>query len=520
MDKNILKEHNRLKHILKQQSKHYYTGNVKISDTAWDDMMDRLRVLEDKYTYLDVSDSPTRLIGTDSDEYTVSYDDTMYSMNKTKDTDDIFKLIDKSNNICNSKITSLVIEPKVDGMAIRLVYEDGILTEANTRGDGNNGKCIIHHVKSSMTCIPNSIELDGIVILKGELYIPKDKKSIYGNNLRNVVAGAINSNEATIDMSDIKLLIYDTSIDVNNSYIDSIIESVLWTDIPAVPHMSLHVCEDTTDKYTSSLLVDTLDRYRKYCQYEIDGLVIKLNNLWLREQLGYTKRYPRWCIAYKPTIEEEVSSRVISIENDIGLSGKITYVAHITPIVINGATISKVAIGSYKTLKENDIRIRSKVNVIRSGMIIPKIVSVCNKDNKNKPYSIDKCPICGSDITALCTDVYCNNKKCIGIIRRKMIETLSKRGLDIPNHGPKFVDEYIKNNEVEYYTDILDANSVASYIRNNKDKIKLHNLYRVLTGFEFTFDEIAKAEVEDRLYKLPKYIPALISLNKLGYNLI
>ena len=406
-------------HELKNQLIHlnnqYHINSVSVvTDAEYDKMLIQLKAMEKAQGFAD-PDSPTQTIGAVIKHgRKVKHSEKMYSL------DNVF-----SNNELNAFFSKhpneiYICEPKIDGMSGNLVYKQGKLIIAASRGDGLIGENITENVMV-IDNIPKEVDRKEDFEIRGEFVISKkdfislnEKRATAGldqfKTARNLVSGTMRGlNPNDVIERSVKFYAYG---------------SPSWKDLDYIPKRK--IIEEMGFSHVTSLIIDELDKVEFIAQtiknaekeypYEIDGVVIKLNSAALQASLGYTSKDPKWAVARKWN-SEGIIVEVIDIENQIGRTGVITPVAKIPPTIIGGVEVTSATLHNYEQIKEMEIGIGSKIRIIRSGDVIPKVEGVV-KEEKTPHFSIfeepKKCPVCNSDTMFIGAKLYCSNNYCFG----------------------------------------------------------------------------------------------------------
>lgn len=394
-----------------EMSDSYYNGKPIATDNEYDELYQKLMKFE-KITGIVLPNSPTHKVGIEGKGSRVRHIKKMYSMVDIHNERDMIKWLDKF------KGRELLTELKFDGVSLNITYVDGVLLGGATRGDGEVGEdvpCV-----RDIIGIPHSIPINGTVEIRGEVIMYKEqllsinrdreKKNLSTySNTRNLVSGSVR-------LKDSDEVIYRglrfVPWGVGQWYGNENTLSEIMAKLCSIGFEKLSgnlVCTDfePIKRYYSDIILkrDKLD-------FDIDGIVIKVNDIETCEEIGYTAKVPKWMCAYKlPAVEK--TAKVVSIHTQVSRTGSMCPVATIEPTELNGATITKVTLHNFDYLESKDIRIGDSVVVIRSGDVIPKITKVFKdrRDGSEIIYGIpDECPICGSavDDSAICTSLECS----------------------------------------------------------------------------------------------------------------
>lgn len=468
--------HNRLYHSL---------DAPEIPDADYDAMLKRLEFLEEKYQLL-TADSPTQRVGGAplSEFSQVSHEMAMLSLDKVTNEKELVEFDLRIKKRLNDETQiEYSCEPKVDGVAVSLLYRNGVLHRAATRGDGITGEDITHNVKT-IRSIPLRIEQIVDVArleVRGEIFLGKQgferlnaRAATEGSkifvNPRNTAAGAIRQLDPR-NTTRIPLQMYCYSVGIVDGVVlpgrlSDIFDTLDSWGLPVNPERSTQLGINNCLQYCMKLL-----QKRVSLAYEIDGAVIKVNDLDKQQALGSNARSPRWAMAYKFPAEEK-STTVIDVEFQVGRTGAITPVARLEPVFVGGVTVSNTTLHNMDEIERLQLRIGDKVIVRRAGDVIPKVVKVIDPSQNKKPKKIKlpaACPACGSPIEKDGDVLY----RCsAGIIcpaqRKESIKHYASRtAMDIEGLGDKLVEQLVDEELITNVADIyaLTPEQVAALER-------------------------------------------------------
>ena len=361
----------------------------------------------------------------------------------------------------------IVCELKIDGVSFSAIYQDGKLQRAATRGDGMVGEDITLNVKE-IEDLPHNIPFDGKIEVRGEIYLDKITfDTLNTNNVnkfanpRNAASGSLRQLDPFITKSrHLKYFIWNVYIEGYKTHYETLM---------LAKKLGFNVNDKITVVQSASEMLAFYCFYlhnRTALPYEIDGIVYKVNDLRIQQELGETTSVPRWAIAHKfPAFEAH--TKIIDIAIQISKNGILTPVAVLQPVNIGGASISRVTLHNYREVLKHDYRIGDTICIVRSGDVIPKIVNIISREENSRAFEFpSKCPICQSiivnDTTAvhkLCTGGW----RCEGQLLEKLIHFVSRSAFNIVGFGAKQLEYFIHNRLVKNYADIF---KLASY---NKD---------------------------------------------------
>ncbi|HHV15517.1 MAG TPA: NAD-dependent DNA ligase LigA [Gelria sp.] len=499
---------NELRQELRKHEYHYYVlDDPLISDAEYDQLMRKLQQLENEYPELITPDSPTQRVGGQAAE---KFDPVVHRK-PLLSLDNAFSLaeLQEFNRRVSRAATavSYMAELKIDGVSIVLVYQDGILVNAATRGDGLVGEDVTNNIRT-IRSIPLRLQ-DNLPRLevRGEIYMPKSEflrlnqekeekgEKIFANP-RNAAAGSIRQLDPGITASRaLAAFIYDI-IYIEGKEIHDQQEALNFLKQQGFPvNPEACYCTDIEAVYAYS---QGYQEKRHDLPYEIDGVVIKLNSMAEREILGQTAKSPRWAIAYKFPAEEK-ETRLLAVEINVGRTGIIAPTAILEPVSLAGTTVSRASLHNFDLLREKDIRVGDTVLVHKAGDIIPEIIKPIVEKRQGREEEIEppgNCPACGSQVIRFEGEVAyrCENINCPARLKESLIFFASRPAMNIDGLGPAVIDQLVEKNLVEkvddlYYLneadiaglDRMGAKSASNLIQAIADS-KTRPLYRLVTA--------------------------------------
>lgn len=494
--------------INKSNYKYYVEENPYLSDFEYDKLFCELKELEAQYPELKSPDSPTQRVGSVSEKFLPhKHKYRLYSLDNTYNADELIIWYEKLCKKYEQEL-ELVCELKIDGLAIALTYEQGLFTQGVTRGDGVTGENITSNLKT-IKAIPLKLFEPKNLEVRGEIYMPKSSfeklneeallcgEKVFANP-RNAASGSLRQLDSTITAKrDLSMFTY-TGIfeDEDGKNIKTHYEGMMYLkklgfkinpNIRLVKNIqgAIDFCKEWETK-------------RFDLDYATDGVVIKLNNIAIQKDAGYTARAPKWATAFKFP-PEEVTTKLLDIELNTGKTGIITPVAVLEPVQLGGSTVSRASLHNFDEIARLDIRIGDTVLIKKAAEIIPKVVKVMNTSSHRKlpVYQIPAaCPACGGKLVEKEGEVgiYCSNPKCSKIVCAKIEYWASREAMDIENVGPSIIqqlyDKKFISNPVDLYKltmeDLLQLDLVkeksASNIYTSIQASKDRPLNRLLTA--------------------------------------
>lgn len=485
LDKKEAKsEIDRLREELRyHEYKYYVEDNPEISDSEYDEMMNRLIELEEEYPDFKSEDSPSaRVGGTPIDAFEkVQHSQQMLSLDNAFNGEDLKDFDSRIERNLASEINyDYVVEHKIDGLALIIRYENGRLKLALTRGDGQVGENVTANVKT-IAAIPLKLNKEIDIELRGEVYIPEDKFKELNEkrfdddlepfaNPRNAAAGSIRQLDPKIAAErPLSFLAYDIinleTGDQIKTHLDElellkkIGFKVGWYQQESSIEKIVEICGDWVEK-------------EEELNYGIDGMVIKLNQLELREELGSTSKAPRWAIAYKFPAQQKTTF-VKDIIISIGRTGALTPTAMLEPVEVDGSTVSRATLHNEDEIRRKDVRIGDKVLIQKAGDIIPEVVKVIKnvRTGDEKEFVMpEQCPACNSEVFKDPDEAVhrCLNVGCPAKLREKIIHFASRDAMNIDGLGPSIIDKLL---EAELISDFGDL-----YYLKHEELIELERL--------------------------------------------
>ncbi|OUL36126.1 DNA ligase (NAD(+)) LigA [Nostoc sp. T09] len=476
-----------LRQLLQQASYAYYVLDAPImEDAVYDQLYRELQQLEMQYPELVTADSPTQRVGErPATQFTsVRHNIPLYSLENAFNTDEL-QAWDQRWRRQAPKIDSVeyVTELKIDGSAIALTYQNGILTRGATRGDGVMGEDITQNVRT-IRSIPLRLNFEGLEILekvevRGEAFLPLDvfkqineERQKAGEQLfanpRNAAAGTLRQLDSRI-VARRRLDFFGYTLHIPGRD-DASIANTQWDALELLQRMGFRV--NPNHKLCPSLAdvgeyYNYWDTERLNLPYMTDGVVVKLNSFKLQEQLGFTQKFPRWAIALKYPAEE-APTRVENIAVNVGRTGALTPLAEMRPVQLAGTTVSRATLHNSDRIAQLDIRIGDTVIVRKAGEIIPEVVRVLKelRPSETQPFVMPThCPVCGQPVVRELGEAVtrCVNASCAAILKGAIEHWVSRDALDIKGMGEKLVHQLVDKGLVHSVADLYDLTEDKLY---------------------------------------------------------
>lgn len=458
---------NELIELIKQYNVEYYVmDNPSVSDAEYDRLMNELIRLEEKYPEWIREDSPTKKVGTEviSEFVKVKHPIPMLSLGNVFNESELIRFDERIQK--EGIHPEYVCELKIDGLAVTLLYEKGQFVRGATRGDGTIGEDITHNVKTIKT-IPMQLSKPIDIEVRGEIYMSKnsflktnkerEKRGLpLFKNPRNAAAGSIRQLDSKVALS--------RELDVYVYHLPNAIKYGVHTHVEALERLEElgFVINPLTKKVPTIFeviqYIDGVTQKRNELPYEIDGVVIKLNNLTDQEKLGFTSKYPKWATAYKFPAEE-VITRLKDIIFTVGRTGQVTPNAVLEPVLVSGSTVSRATLHNEEYVKTLDLKIGDMVILRKAGDVIPEVVGpvVERRNGMEKQFEMTKyCPICHSKLEKRQkeADYYCLNERCDARNIEGLIHFASRDAMNIEGLGENIVEDFYNFGYIKTFSDI------------------------------------------------------------------
>lgn len=475
---SVLETIKKLRHNIDNHNYQYYVlDDPLISDAEYDQLFQQLKQLESQHPELITRDSPTQRVGAKPLKQfaEVQHSTPMLSLENAFSDEDAIAFNQRICERLNVSAVEYVCEPKLDGVAVNIRYENGMLIRAATRGDGMTGEDITENIRT-ITMIPLHLRGDhipAILEVRGEVYIPKadflalNKRSeLRGEkifvNPRNAAAGTLRQLDPRITASrPLAIFCYGVGA-VEGAQLPAKHSNIL----EALKNWGLRINPEIRVVATIQDCLayhEAIGKKRQDLAYEIDGVVYKVNLISQQQQLGFVSRAPRWAIAHKFPAEE-VMTTVESVEFQVGRTGALTPVARLRPVFVSGVTISNATLHNMDEVRRKDIHIHDTVIVRRAGDVIPEVVTAVTQHRPANAEKIElplECPICHSAIehiegeaVARCTGgLFCPAQR-----KEAIKHFASRRAMDIEGLGDKLVEQLVDLNYIENISDLYSLN--------------------------------------------------------------
>jgi len=464
---------------------YYVLNQPEMSDRGYDKLFAELKLLEEKHPELVTSDSPTQRVSERPVEGfgAIRHSVPMLSMDNTYNADELRAFDERVAKGLGGRDYDYVVELKIDGLAISIRYEGGRFVRAATRGDGAVGDDVTNNVKTIKSvplALLGEVKLPDVLEVCGEVYMPtrsfvelnksqqQEGKRVFANP-RNAAAGTLKLLDARITSGrNLAFLAYaagEMSEPLGEEH-QQVLDEFRKLGLPVNPHI-----ERAKDIDSAIAICLGWEAKRSELDYQIDGMVIKVNRLVQRDILGATGRAPRWCISYKFPAER-AETMVESIEVQVGKSGILTPVANLVPVQLSGTTVGRASLHNFDELRRKDVREGDTVLIEKAGEIIPQVVEVKKQFRPPgaKAYPIPrKCPDCGSKVVKDQEGVYirCSDIDCPGRLKERLKYFAGRGQMDIETLGEALIEQLVANGLVNDFTDLykLDKSQLSGLER-------------------------------------------------------
>ena len=502
-----------------QNYRYYVLDDPVMSDAEYDELVHQLEELEEEYPDLKKPDSPTQQVGGEArDELGLAdHPSPMLSLKAVYDEDDVRKFDEICREDLGTDGVTYVAEPKYDGLAVELIYQDGRLSVASTRGDGETGEDITPNVKTIKE-VPLALLEQGDVdtpdrlVVRGEIYMRKDEFETFNQqraeegkrlfaNPRNAAAGSARQLDPNVtERRPLHVFFYEIPNAGDIGY------ETHWDVLQTLLDWGLRVNTDRIERCDDvSAAIDyhgKMAGVREDLPYEIDGVVYKVNRLEYRETLGVRTQDPRWALAYKFE-PRRATTTLEDVEFQVGRTGRVTPVALLDPVNIGGVEVSRASLHNQSEIDRKDIRLGDTVLVERAGDVIPHIVKSMDAESgdEGRPDERikipDQCPVCGGDVV-MSDDkkqARCANVNCPAQLRESVTHYASRAAMDIDGLGEKRTEQLIDAGLIERLSDIYElttedlvelerfaeksAQNLLDEIEESKDTTLAHFVYAI-----------------------------------------
>ncbi len=471
----IVQEVERLRAELRRHNYLYYhEARPEISDAAYDAMFRRLQRLEAEHPQLESPDSPTQRVGAPPQDRfeTVEHVAPLLSLDSSEKSEDVVRFDERVRKALGDGVRPVyLLEPKLDGASIELVYEDGVLVRAVTRGNGQQGEGVTENIRTIRTVplrlrteireAPRKLALRGEVLMYVSDFAEFNQRLVESGqepyaSPRNSAAGAIRQLDSRVTASrKLDVLVYDVLAAEGVSF------STDTAGVQAIRDWGFRVPENIEVVSTAEDILAYHARYeaeRDELDYEIDGVVIKLDDLGARRAMGATAHHPRWALAFKFPPRQEVTV-IEKIDIQVGRTGVLTPVAWLRPVVVGGVTVARASLHNREELRRKDLREHDTVRIQRAGDVIPQVVEVVEPgEHRSPPFEMPAtCPVCDSEVYEDGPRTVCPNRfGCEAQLKGRIVHFGSRAALDIEGLGEETANLLVERGLVHRLAELFD----------------------------------------------------------------
>jgi DNA ligase (NAD+) len=476
--------------IRRHEELYYVHDSPEISDREYDKLLEQLQKLEQDHPDLVTPDSPTQRVGGRPAEgfIKVVHSRQMMSLDNSYNIDELRAFDERCRRLAEGRPLDYVTELKIDGLSLSLQYADGLLVRGVTRGDSRTGEDVTQNART-IRSVPLRLEskgkpIDSNIEVRGEVFIPRNVfektnaeraeagESLFANP-RNAASGAIRQLDSRlVARRKLDMFVYELFVGGGRKPFATHWQALEWLQAAGFrvnPHRT--VCE-TIDEVIE--FANKKEKLRDDLDYEIDGLVVKVNSTALQDEFGATAKAPRWAIAYKYPAGQ-ASTKVLDIKVQVGRTGALTPVAHLEPVQLAGTTVKRATLHNEDEIKRLGVKIGDWVMVEKSGEVIPKVLSVITSKRTGKERDFEapeRCPVCDSPIVRLPGQVvpFCSSEDCVARRMGRLIHFASRRAMRIEGLGESLVQQLVSESLVKDVGDLysLTLEQVAGLERMAK----------------------------------------------------
>lgn len=472
MEQKIINRVNELREKLEQFNHEYYVlDNPSVDDYTYDMMMQELKKLESDYPELADPNSPTQRVGGEAlnDFEKVEHKVQMGSLQDVFSYEQVRDFTDR----CMTEVASpeFVVEPKIDGLSVSLEYVNGVFTRGSTRGDGFVGEDVTANLKTIKSIPLKLKEALPFIEVRGEVYMSRktfdkiveeqennDEQPF--KNPRNAAAGSLRQKDPKVAAKRrLDIFVFNVQ-QIEGKDLKSHKESLDYLKTLGFKVIADYKKVSTYDEIVERIqyIGDMRDKY----SFDIDGVVVKVNDFSQRISLGATAKVPKWAVAYKFPPEEK-KTKLLDIEVNVGRTGVITPVAIFEPVTLAGTSVSRATLHNQEFINDKDIRIGDEIMVRKAGEIIPEVLSSVSHEENSVPYVLpDKCPVCGAETVRYADEaaLRCTNVECPAQLKRNIIHFASKGAMNIDGLGEANVVALVDNHLINTVADLYSLTAL------------------------------------------------------------
>lgn len=499
-----------LRDEIRYHNHRYHTlDDIEIPDAEYDRLVRELQRLEEEFPELVTADSPTQRVGAEPSDalQTVRHRLPMLSLDNVFAEDELRefhrRVAEKLEFEDGAVGLQYAAEPKLDGAAVSLLYEDGVLVRAATRGDGTTGEDVTHNART-IESIPLRLLGEGYpktLEIRGEVFMPRAGFEAYNKkartagektfvNPRNAAAGSLRQLDPKLTAErPLDMYVYSVGLVKGGELPErhsEVIEQLQNWGMKTCPERAVVTGVDGCLAY-----YDTIGKKRDVLGYDIDGVVYKVDSLAMQRELGFVARAPRWAVAHKFPAQEELTT-VLDIEFQVGRTGAVTPVARLEPVFVGGVTVSNATLHNIDELHRKDVRVGDTVIIRRAGDVIPEVVSVVASRRPNKTTRVllpERCPVCESHVlreegeaVARCTGgLFCKAQRA-----EALKHFVSRKAMDIEGLGAKLIEQFVEEDRVQNPSNIFELTREELAERERMGERSAENLVNAIDASKST----------------------------------
>lgn len=495
------------KQIEYHNKKYYEQDDPEISDFEYDKLTQKLKKLEAQNPEFIDKNSPTQKVGGRNKNIfsEVKHDVQMQSLQDVFTYEDVLEFVNKIKQEYGQD-TQFTVETKIDGLSVSLEYKDGILVRGSTRGDGFVGEDVTQNLMQ-IKSIPHTLKSKDTIEVRGEVYLPRKEfekiNDILEQKGKAPLANPRNAAAGTLRQLDSEL-VYDRNLSIfvfNVQKCDTKKFTTHYESLNYCKNIGFNTLEymklcNSADEIIEK--VKEIGSLRDSLAYDIDGAVIKVNDLKLRKILGTTVKVPKWAIAFKYPPEQK-QTKIIDIKVQVGRTGQVTPMAILEPVRLAGSVISKTTLHNFDYITQKDIRVNDTCVIQKAGDVIPEVIDIVKskRDGSQKQYEVPTiCPVCGEKLERLDDEVAlrCTNSECPALLYRSLIHFTSRDCMDIEGLGEAMIDKLLDNGVLNDIADVYyikpedikvlykDADKAVTNIMSSIEKSKQNSLDKLIFG--------------------------------------
>ncbi|MDR3187532.1 MAG: NAD-dependent DNA ligase LigA [Holosporaceae bacterium] len=495
------KRHAELSALLASHSRQYYIfDDPKVNDAEYDALYNELLKIEEEFPELRGAKSPSNQVGTkiSSKFKKAAHSVAMLSLENAYNENDIGDFMERVRKLANEKNVDFVLEPKLDGLSASIVYKNGVLNAASTRGDGFIGEDVtanvltIRDIPQKIEDCPQNFEVRGeVIMLKSDFSALNDQREKEGEKLfanpRNAAAGSLRQLDPQITASR-NLHFFAYSVISDDVTLSSQMEILNFLrKLGFTVSSSVALCKDQAEAFA---FYSAMEKRRADLEYDVDGVVYKVNDLSIQEKLGSSTKFPRHAIAYKFPAEK-AQTTVLNIVVQVGRTGNVTPIAELKPVTVGGVVVSRATLHNKDDLEKRDIRVGDRIILQRAGDVIPQVLHpiLAERPAYSRAFQFPStCPSCGSDLLQKESEaaIKCANPNCEAQMIEKLIHFVSRQSFNIDGFGERNIRSFFKNGIIRNPADIFRLEERNAQLRlENMDgwgRQSVENLFRSINA--------------------------------------